>query len=115
MTAADLLVALDLPPGSRVDRRVPKTLLVENGAPTAADKRHINDGIEELFWLAALKSTTIGMPVVETKSSLFTDDLRDSESAKITCGREHFRALEVREAPARYTVARSVDEMPGNA
>jgi type III restriction enzyme len=31
--------------------------------------------------------------VVETKASLFTDDLRDRESAKIKCGEAHFRAL----------------------
>ena len=62
MNATDLIAALDLPPGVRVDRRVPKTLLVEHGASTAADKRHINDGIEELLWLAALKPTTIGVP-----------------------------------------------------
>lgn len=57
-----LIEALDLPAGSRVDQRVPKKLLLENGAPTAADKRLINDGIEELLWLAALKPTTIGVP-----------------------------------------------------
>ena len=49
--------------------------------------------------------------VVETKSSLFTDDLRDKEGAKIECGKAHFKALEVREAPARYVVARSVDDI----
>ncbi len=48
MNVAALIAALDLPAGSRVDQRVPKKLLLENGAPTAADKRHINDGIEEL-------------------------------------------------------------------
>jgi hypothetical protein len=31
--------------------------------------------------------------VVETKSSLFTDDLRNKESAKIECGKAHFKAL----------------------
>jgi hypothetical protein len=62
MTAADIITALALPPGSRVDQRVPKKLLVEHGAPTAADKRQINDGIEELLWVAALKPTTIGVP-----------------------------------------------------
>ena len=62
MTSADILTALDLPASSRVDQRVPKKLLFENGAPTAADKHIINDGIEELFWLAALKPTTIGVP-----------------------------------------------------
>jgi hypothetical protein len=62
MKAADFIAALALPPEARVDRRVPKKLLVENGAPTAADKRQINEGIEELLWLAALKPTTIGVP-----------------------------------------------------
>ena len=62
MTAADLVVALDLPDSARVEQRVPKKLLVENGAPSAADKRRINEGIEEVHWLAALKPTTIGVP-----------------------------------------------------
>jgi hypothetical protein len=65
MSSADLdelIAALDLPAGSRVDQRVPKKLLLEHGAPTASDRRHINEGIEELLWLAALKPTTIGVP-----------------------------------------------------
>jgi hypothetical protein len=62
MTVEEIIAALDLPAGSRVDQRVPKKLLVENGAPTAGDKRQINEGIEELLWLAALKPTTIGVP-----------------------------------------------------
>ncbi|HHA2520516.1 TPA: DEAD/DEAH box helicase family protein [Stenotrophomonas maltophilia] len=49
--------------------------------------------------------------VVETKSSLFTDDLRDKESAKIECGKAHFNALAVGENPVRYVVARSVDDL----
>jgi len=61
------------------------------------------DGAERLYF------------VVETKSSLFTDDLRDKESKKIECGREHFKALAVREAPARYVVARTVDELLSSA
>lgn len=62
MNGADLIAALALPGSARVDQRVPKKLLVENGAPTAADKRQINDGVEELFWVAALKPTTVGVP-----------------------------------------------------
>ena len=49
--------------------------------------------------------------VVETKSGLFTDDLRDKERAKIECGKAHFKALEVGESPARYVVARKVEEL----
>lgn len=62
MNGDALLSALDLPASSRVDRRAPKKLLLEHGAPTTADKRIISDGIEELHWLAALKPTTIGVP-----------------------------------------------------
>ena len=57
------------------------------------------DGAERLYF------------VVETKSSLFTDDLRDKESAKIECGKAHFKALQIQETPAQYIVARSVDDM----
>jgi len=53
--------------------------------------------------------------VVETKSGLFTDDLRDKERAKIECGKAHFTALEVREAPAKYIVARTVDDVLAGA
>jgi type III restriction enzyme len=35
----------------------------------------------------------------------FTDDLGDKESAKSKCGKAHFEALAVGEAPARYIVA----------
>ena len=49
--------------------------------------------------------------VVETKSSLFTDDWRDKESAKIECGKAHFQALAVGENPARYVVARSLADV----
>lgn len=70
MIAADLIAALDLPANARVDRRVPKTLLLEHGAPTAADKRRIRDGIEEVQWVATLKPTTIGVPA-------FRDDARE--------------------------------------
>ncbi|SOE81310.1 protein of unknown function [Caballeronia arationis] len=70
MTAVSLIAALDLPANSRVDQRVPKKLLVENGAPTTSDKRQINDGIEEAQWLAALKPNTIGVPA-------YRDDARE--------------------------------------
>jgi type III restriction enzyme len=49
--------------------------------------------------------------VVETKSSLFTDDLRSKEEAKIECGKAHFAALARGENPARYLVATSFDDV----
>lgn len=61
MTAGDLLAALGLPPEAMVDQRIPKKLLSESGAQTAADGRLIEKGIGELRWLAVLKPTTIGV------------------------------------------------------
>jgi hypothetical protein len=70
MTIDQLLAALDLPDSSRVDRRVPKKLLMENGAAVAADKRLITDGVAELLWIAALKPTTVAIPE-------YRDDVRE--------------------------------------
>jgi hypothetical protein len=61
MTPEHVIEALALPREALVGQRVPKTLLVENGAPTAADKRLIENGVDELRWVAALKPTTIGV------------------------------------------------------
>jgi hypothetical protein len=61
VTPDQVIEALALPREAMVGQRVPKTLLVENGAPTAADKRLIEGGVEELRWVAALKPTTVGI------------------------------------------------------
>ena len=61
MSTIDPVAGLVLPDSALVDRRVPKTLLIEHGARTAADRRHIREGIEEIRWLATLKPTTIGV------------------------------------------------------
>jgi type III restriction enzyme len=57
------------------------------------------DGAERLYF------------VVETKGSLFTDDLRDKESAKIECGKAHFKALAVSDQPAEFIQARNIDDL----
>ena len=62
LTADDVLKALALPERARVDQRVPKKMMAEHGAPTAADRRLLTDGIEELQWIAALKPSTVAIP-----------------------------------------------------
>lgn len=50
--------------------------------------------------------------VVETKSSLFVDDLRDKESAKIKCGEAHFAELAVHNTPAaQFVKATKLDDV----
>ncbi|MFK4771968.1 DUF4391 domain-containing protein [Rhizobium sp. ZW T2_16] len=71
--------ALGLPANARVDIRVPKKILVEQGAPTSTDRRAIQDGIDELVWFAACKPSTVGVPA-------FADEIRDYvEIAVIGC------------------------------
>ena len=53
--------------------------------------------------------------VVETKSSLFGDGVRNSEKAKMECGEAHFRALATGHNPARYVKATNVDDLMGQA
>lgn len=58
------------------------------------------DGAERLYF------------VVETKGSLFVDDLRENERAKSECGEAHFHALaEGVTNPATYMRATKVDDM----
>ena len=58
------------------------------------------DGTERLYF------------VVETKSSLFTDDLRTKEDAKIKCGEAHFAELEKHNTPAaRFLKATKLDDL----
>ena len=70
MNATAVIAALALSPEARVDKRVPKKLLAEQGAPTAGDKRQIQEGIEELTSIAALKPNNIGVPA-------YRDDVRE--------------------------------------
>ena len=46
-----------------------------------------------------------------TKSSLFADDLRDRESAKIQCGEAHFKALAVGENAATFRTATRLEDV----
>jgi type III restriction enzyme len=57
------------------------------------------DGTERLYF------------VVETKGSLFKDDLRGIEGGKIQCGKAHFKALAEGDDPARYIVATQLDDL----
>jgi type III restriction enzyme len=49
--------------------------------------------------------------VVETKPSLYKDDLRDRETGKIACGKAHFDALAVGVNPAQFEVATTFEDV----
>lgn len=61
MNASALISALGLPSAALVSQRVPKKMLAENGAATSADRKLLQDHIEEITWVAALKPTNVGV------------------------------------------------------
>jgi hypothetical protein len=84
MTFAPVIDALALPEDACLNQRVPKKLLLEQGAPTTADKRRLQDGVEEMFWVAAIKPTNCGVPAFRDgvreylEISVITAVLRDA-------------------------------------
>lgn len=102
MSFASALSALAIPAEALVEQRVPKKLLVEQGAPTTADKRRIQDGVDEIQWVAALKPTTIGVPA-------YKDEVREYlEVAVLTvrlrAGAKSARLLELLHRAIPYPV-----------
>jgi hypothetical protein len=81
MTSQVLIDACCLSAQALVGQRIAKRLPVDQGVPTAADKRPINDTVDELWWQATLKPGTV---------------------AKIACGREHFAAIAEGANAARF-------------
>jgi len=65
LTSDALIAALGLPESARVHKRVPKKMLATNGAPTAADRKLIQEHVEEIAWLAAIKPENAGVPAFE--------------------------------------------------
>lgn len=64
-----LLTALALPPSTQVQQRIPKKMLAENSAASLADRKLVQDRIEELTWQAVLKPTNVGV-------AAYVDELR---------------------------------------
>jgi hypothetical protein len=62
MSVGALLSALALPPEAAVERRISKKLLADEAAVTAADRRLVQDGVDEVLWVAALKPSSVGVP-----------------------------------------------------
>lgn len=60
--AEALVAAFGLPAAALVDKRVPKTMLIEHAGVTAADRRAMADGVEEVRWIASLKAGNCGVP-----------------------------------------------------
>jgi hypothetical protein len=61
MTPERLIAALRLPPGALIHQRIPKKMLAEHGAASSADRQLLQEHIEEIVWVAALKPASAGV------------------------------------------------------
>jgi len=68
--AERLWQALDVPPAALVERRVAKSMLIEQAGLTAVDKKFVETDVERLEWRATLKPTTVGL-------AAFAEETRD--------------------------------------
>lgn len=66
LSSEQLISALRLPADAVVGQRVPKKMLAENltsrGAATSADRKLLQEQVEDVTWVAALKPTNAGIP-----------------------------------------------------
>ena len=117
LTADDVVKALALPDRARVDQRVPKKMLAEHGAPTAADRRLLTDGIEELQWIAALKPGTVAMPEHRADGREYLEVAVLAVQVRATHGKasQLLRLAELLHRAVPYPVVLIQSLAPGNA
>ena len=69
LSSEQLISALRLPAEATVSQRVPKKMLAENltsrGMATSADRKLLQEQIDEVTWVAALKPSNAGIPVYQ--------------------------------------------------
>jgi hypothetical protein len=63
------------------------------------ERRELHDDAERLYF------------VVETKGTLSADMLRDTEAAKVACGKVHFEAVSSGGDDVQYVVARTLEDV----
>jgi hypothetical protein len=114
---AELVDALRLPVSCRVDQRVPKKMLAEHGAPTAADRRLLTDGIEELQWIAALKPGTVAIPEHRADGREYLEVAVLAVQVRTTHGKasQQLRLAELVHRAVPYPVVLIQSLAPGNA
>lgn len=73
LQAQQLLAALAVPTTALVQKRIPKKMLAESGAATVADRKLVQDHIEELTWYAALKPGNAGIAAYDDEQRSYLE------------------------------------------
>lgn len=104
LSPEQLISALRLPAEASVGQRIPKKMLAENltsrGTATSADRKLLQEQIEEVTWVAALKPSNVGIPV-------YQDEVRSYlELAVLNVRLRQGSQLDVKAAKVSPSVAR---------
>lgn len=107
MNAGDLIEALRLPQTTMLNRRLPKALIIENGANTAADRRLVRERVRRADWVASLKPSNIGLA-----ASVGADGVGEIAVVKVHCaqGSQTDRLAEIMHRAIPYHVLLVIDE-----
>lgn len=77
LAAEQLISALHLPAESSIGQRVPKRMLAENltsrGTVTSSDRKLLQEQIEEITWVAALKPSNAGIPAFQDEARSYLE------------------------------------------
>ncbi len=73
MKSEDVVRALGLPPAAFINQRIPKKMLIENAVTTAAEKKLINQHVDELRWTAVIKPASLGIPAFSDERSEYLE------------------------------------------
>jgi hypothetical protein len=93
LTVTDVQSALKLPDAALVNRRIPKKLLAER-SPTAADRRLVQDNVEQISWIAALKPSNVGIsPLVDSTRDYIEVSVLSVDFRGIDCDSQRGRRL----------------------
>lgn len=104
LSSEQLISALRLPAEATVGQRVPKKMLAENltsrGSATGADRKLLQEQIDDVTWVAALKPTNAGIPA-------YQDEMRSYlELAVLSVRLRHGSQLDPNPAKVSPSVAR---------
>ena len=88
LSSEQLISALRLPTEASVGQRIPKKMLTDNltsrGAATSADRKLLQEQIDEVTWVAALKPTNAGIPVYQDEVRSYLDDFIENVQVGLT-------------------------------
>lgn len=107
MNVDHMIEALALPQATMLNRRLPKVLIVDSGANTAADRRLVRERVRRADWVASLKPSNTGLA-----ATVGDNDVNEIAVVTVQCtsGSHTDRLSEIMHRAIPYAVLLVIDE-----